>query len=160
MSSGTFKRVRDLPSVEKVVVQLESRYPRRLLVAETRRVLAEMRAEILSGREPDGCVEEKVAANLDRLAAPSLRPVINATGVVLHTNLGRAPWPDLPRPPVIPISNTISNGRRGKRDVHSGGADRTAHGAPGIVVNNNAAAIYLALNELAAGDEVVVPAAN
>jgi L-seryl-tRNA(Ser) seleniumtransferase len=83
--------------------------------------------------------------------------VINATGVVLHTNLGRAPL--APFEPLFGYSNLeydLVAGRRGKRDVHAGELIERLTGAPGIAVNNNAAAIYLALNELAAGFEVVV----
>jgi L-seryl-tRNA(Ser) seleniumtransferase len=83
--------------------------------------------------------------------------VINATGVVLHTNLGRAPL--APFEPLTGYSNLeydLAAGRRGKRDVHAAELIERLTGAPGIAVNNNAAAIFLALNELAAGFEVVV----
>jgi L-seryl-tRNA(Ser) seleniumtransferase len=99
----------------------------------------------------------RVERNLARLEAPSLRRVINATGVVLHTNLGRAPL--APFEPLTGYSNLeydLAAGRRGKRDVHTAELIERLTGAPGIAVNNNAAAIFLALNELAAGFEVVV----
>jgi L-seryl-tRNA(Ser) seleniumtransferase len=102
-------------------------------------------------------IEKRVERNLARLEAPSLRRVINATGVVLHTNLGRAPL--APFEPLAGYSNLeydLATGRRGKRDVHAAELIERLTGAPGIAVNNNAAAIYLALNELAAGFEVVV----
>ncbi len=149
--------LRDLPSVEAVVVKLESRYPRNLIVSETRRILSGLRSQIRHGQEPVTPVEELVAASLDRLAAPSLRPVINATGVVLHTNLGRAPLvPFTPFPGYSNLEYDIARGARGKRDVHVSELIERLTGRPGIVVNNNAAAIFLTLNELAAGHEVVV----
>ncbi len=83
--------------------------------------------------------------------------MINATGVVLHTNLGRAPIPAFE--PLLGYSNLeydLAQGVRGKRDVHAAELLQRLVGAPGIAVNNNAAAVYLALNELAAGFEVVV----
>ena len=95
--------------------------------------------------------------NLAALEAPSLRRVINATGVILHTNLGRAPL--APFQPLFGYSNLeydLAAGRRGKRDVHVADLIERLTGAPGIAVNNNAAAIFLALNELAAGFEVIV----
>src|SRR4029078_4887665 len=83
--------------------------------------------------------------------------VINATGVILHTNLGRAP---LGATDIIPgfsnLEYDLSAGERGKRDVHTGRLLERLLGRPAIVVNNNAAAVYLALHELAAGYEVVV----
>lgn len=94
---------------------------------------------------------------MSEFAQPSLRPVINATGVVLHTNLGRAPLGE--QPPIAGYSNLeydLDSGKRGKRDVHVGRLLQHLFGCAGIAVNNNAAAIYLALNELAAGYEVVV----
>jgi L-seryl-tRNA(Ser) seleniumtransferase len=86
-----------------------------------------------------------------------LQRVINATGVVLHTNLGRAPLG--PVQPVAGYSNLefdLATGRRGKRDVHLGRALDQLLGSPAIAVNNNAAAIFLALNEIASGGEVIV----
>ena len=102
-------------------------------------------------------LEARVRGALEELARPSLRPVINATGVILHTNLGRAPLG------AQELTGGYSNleydlaaGRRGKRDVHAGRLLESLLGAPAIVVNNNAAAVYLALHEMAAGYEVIV----
>jgi L-seryl-tRNA(Ser) seleniumtransferase len=149
--------LRDLPSVEAVVVKLESRYPRNLIVSETRRILSRLRSQIREGQQPDKPVEDLVAASLERLSAPSLRSVINATGVVLHTNLGRAPLPAFtPIPGYSNLEYNLERGARGKRDVHVAELIERLTGRPGIVVNNNAAAIFLTLNELAAGHEVVV----
>lgn len=155
------EQLRELPAVDQVLSwlkHLEGRFPRRLMVEEIRRVLEKAREEILAGREANATpIEKRVERNLARLETPSLRRVINATGVVLHTNLGRAPL--TPFEPLFGYSNLeydLSAGRRGKRDVHASELIERLTGAPGIAVNNNAAAIYLALNELAAGFEVVV----
>ncbi|MGA2877515.1 MAG: L-seryl-tRNA(Sec) selenium transferase [Bryobacteraceae bacterium] len=155
------EQLRDLPSVDQVLgalSHLEGRFPRRLLVEEVRRVLEATRREIRAGRDGGSVsIETRVERNLAKLETPSLRRVINATGVVLHTNLGRAPL--APFEPLFGYSNLeydLVAGRRGKRDVHAGELIERLTGAPGIAVNNNAAAIYLALNELAAGFEVVV----
>ena len=102
-------------------------------------------------------IEVQVERALDELVRPSLRRVINATGVVLHTNLGRAPLG--PQQAIAGYSNLeydLGAGKRGKRDVHAGVLLERLLGRPAIAVNNNAAAIYLALNELAAGYEVIV----
>ncbi len=153
--------MRELPAVDQVLsrlAHLETRFPRRLIVEEVRRVLSAVRDEIRSGRHKDESpVEAIVERNLAKLEAPSLRRVINATGVVLHTNLGRAPLPHFE--PLLGYSNLeydLARGARGKRDVHTSDLLERLIGAPGIAVNNNAAAIYLALNELAGGFEVVV----
>jgi L-seryl-tRNA(Ser) seleniumtransferase len=155
------EQLRDLPAVDHVLVNLtslEGRFPRRLIVDEVRRVLETIRAEIRGGKHSNSVpIETRVEENLARLEAPSLRRVINATGVVLHTNLGRAPLPEFQ--PLIGYSNLeydLTQGARGKRDVHTADLLERLVGAPGIAVNNNAAAIYLALNELAAGFEVIV----
>jgi L-seryl-tRNA(Ser) seleniumtransferase len=152
---------RDIPAVDQVLAalaHLEKRFPRKLIVDEIRRVLAAKREEIRGGgRFGSIAVEARVEQNLARLEAPSLRRVINATGVVLHTNLGRAPLPRFE--PLFGYSNLeydLERGARGKRDTHAAELLERLSGAPGIAVNNNAAAIYLALNELAAGFEVVV----
>ncbi|HMD49344.1 MAG TPA: L-seryl-tRNA(Sec) selenium transferase [Bryobacteraceae bacterium] len=154
-------QLRDLPSVDHVIAELahlEQRLPRKVIVGEVRRVLDAVREEIRSGRDGNAePIAARVERSLARLEAPSLRRVINATGVVLHTNLGRAPL--APFEPLSGYSNLeydLAHGARGKRDVHVSGLLERLVGAPGIAVNNNAAAIYLALNELADGFEVIV----
>jgi L-seryl-tRNA(Ser) seleniumtransferase len=154
-------QLRDLPAVDQVLValdHLEGRFPRRLIVEEVRRVLEKAREEIRAGSYANSVpIAKRVERNLAKLETPSLRRVINATGVVLHTNLGRAPLASFE--PLVGYSNLeydLVAGRRGKRDVHASELIERLTGAPGIAVNNNAAAIYLALNELAAGFEVVV----
>jgi L-seryl-tRNA(Ser) seleniumtransferase len=155
--------LRELPAVHEVLDRLAvapARFPRTVVVAEIRRVLEEMRAEIVAGRDcgaVGGTVEARVQRALAALETPSLRHVINATGVVLHTNLGRAP---LGAMTVLPgycnLEYDLAAGRRGQRDVHAAALLERLLGAPAIAVNNNAAAVFLTLNELAAGGEVVV----
>lgn len=148
--------LRQLPSVDEIARRIEG-YPHRLVVLEARRVIDGMRQRLLEGRDvpPDA-----MAALRHALAAwtePSLRPVINATGVILHTNLGRAPLAAFT--PYAGYSNLeydLATGRRGKRDVHLGALLERLLGKPAIAVNNNAAAVYLVLQELAAGAEVIV----
>jgi L-seryl-tRNA(Ser) seleniumtransferase len=154
-------QLRELPAVDQVLGALgylEGRFPRALIVEEVRRVIEKTREDIRAGRHANSVsIEKRVERNLARLETPSLRRVINATGVILHTNLGRAPL--APFEPLTGYSNLeydLAAGRRGKRDVHASELIERLTGAPGIAVNNNAAAIYLALNELAAGFEVVV----
>lgn len=136
---------------------LEGRFPRKLIVDEIRRALEDMRAQIRAGHVGGLSTEERVERSLAALEAPSLRRVINATGVVLHTNLGRAPLPAFE--PLFGYSNLeydLARGARGKRDVHVAHLLERLIRAPGIAVNNNAATVFLALHELAAGFEVVV----
>src|SRR5437588_3343310 len=165
LPTGAYRLMRDLPAVHEVLERLPpdlSRFPRAVVVAEIRRALEQLRAEIAAGRTNaapgnGAAVESRVERALLALETPSLRPVINATGVVLHTNLGRAP---LGAMAVLPgysnLEYDLPGGRRGKRDVHAAGLLERLIGAAGIVVNNNAAAIFLALNELAAEGEVIV----
>ncbi|MGD0200019.1 MAG: L-seryl-tRNA(Sec) selenium transferase [Bryobacteraceae bacterium] len=154
------EHLRELPAVDEVLARLEHlrpRFPRRLLVEEIRAVLEEARAAIRGGAAAPGAPEALVQARLERLATPAQRRVINATGVVLHTNLGRAPLGRFE--PIRGYSNLeydLETGRRGKRDAHIAGLLERLLGRPGLAVNNNAAAVYLALHELAAGCEVIV----
>jgi L-seryl-tRNA(Ser) seleniumtransferase len=152
--------LRALPSVDEVLSRLERlrvRFPHRILVAGIRRVLEEARAGIRAGGAPPLDIEARVERALERLAAPSLRRVINATGVVLHTNLGRAPLAPFPTPlGYTNLEYDLGAGKRGRRDVHIAALLEALLGSPAIAVNNNAAAIFLALRELAAGYEVVV----
>lgn len=155
------EKLRELPSVHEVLKRLEgvlARYPRALVVEEVRRTLDARRAGIRAGNGDAKLeVEVQVERALEELARPSLRRVINATGVVLHTNLGRAPLgPQQVIPGYSNLEYDLRAGKRGKRDVHAGVLLERLLGHAAIAVNNNAAAIYLALNELAAGYEVIV----
>ena len=152
--------LRDLPPVNEVLANLApeaGRFPRALIVSEIRRAIEETRADMIAGREGGPPVALRVRAALDAITHPTLRRVINATGVVIHTNLGRAPLASFPV--LAGYSNLeydLATGKRGKRDDHAGRLLERLLNAPAIVVNNNAAALLLALNELAAGGEVVV----
>jgi len=154
------EKLRALPAVHDVLTQFSlthGHFPHALLVSEIRHALGEMRAEILAGSVPGWPVEIRVQRRLAAIERPSLRRVINATGVVLHTNLGRAPLgPMEPLPGYSNLEYDLTSGRRGKRDSHVAGLLERLLGAPAIAVNNNAAAIFLALQELAADGEVVV----
>ena len=147
---------RALPSVDEIAVALQGRFPHGLIVNEARRILGECRERIRRS-EPAGDAVALIAAELESLRVPSLRRVINATGVVLHTNLGRAPAAT--REALGGYSNLeydLSTGKRGKRDLHASTLLERLLGCPAIVVNNNAAATYLVLNELALNQEVIV----
>lgn len=156
--------LRSLPAVHEVadaLGDLEGRFPRPLMVREIRAVLASERTALSEGRLAQARTPAQIAGwvllRLQKLEEPSLRRVINATGVVLHTNLGRAP---LGSPGFAAhyanLEYDIETGRRGKRDTHVDGLIESLLGVPGIAVNNNAAAVYLVLNELAFGGEVIV----
>jgi L-seryl-tRNA(Ser) seleniumtransferase len=143
-----------------------SRIPHHIAVAAAREELGRARAAIRAGAPaPDPA--ELAAAAAERaalLAAPSLRPVINATGVVLHTNLGRAPLPAAAVERVAAVAAGYSNleydlegGRRGSRAAHLDSLLRELGGAEAaLAVNNNAAAVMLALAALAGDGEVLV----
>jgi len=148
--------LRQLPSVDELASRIDGQFPRKLVIAEARRAIGEARQSILNGAGSQN-IEETVRARLKALERPSLRRVINATGVVLHTNLGRAPLAPFPLPTGYSnLEYDLAEGRRGRRDVHVSDLLEALIGAPGIVVNNNAAAVWLVLNELAAGGEVVI----
>jgi L-seryl-tRNA(Ser) seleniumtransferase len=200
---------RGLPSVDEVlrmggVENLNARYGIAPVTDATRVVVAHLRNEIGSGLLDEAALRlalegivGAIEGQLRQALGHSLRPVINATGVILHTNLGRAPLAESAlahiQETVVRFSNLefdIEAGERGKRDVHvdrlfrsllseshvraaasavqpepglserSEPKGRTSAGGPGavstIVVNNNAAAVLLALNTFAEGGEVIV----
>ena len=171
-----------LPSVDELLHSPElspllAREGQPALTEATRAVLAQLREEISAGRLVDPESVQLALSNLPdavarqlRLAMDfSLKPVINATGVILHTNLGRAPLADAALRRISQVAGRYSNlefdiaaGERGKRDIH---VERlfsrllNQEGVGGIrtvVVNNCAAAVMLALNTLAEGGEVIV----
>jgi L-seryl-tRNA(Ser) seleniumtransferase len=152
-------RLRDLPSVDELARAVDDP----LAVDAARAVIERARVEIRAGGEP-GDLAEAVRAELSAARRPSLRRVLNATGVVVHTNLGRAPLPEAALARVREVGGGYSNleydleaGRRGSRQVHAAEILRRLTGAEAaLVVNNNAAAVMLALAALAEGREVLV----
>jgi L-seryl-tRNA(Ser) seleniumtransferase len=137
--------------------------PRSLTLAAARSALEHARAAIREGRDP-GDVVELTLAELAQAQKPSLRRVLNATGVIVHTNLGRAPLADAALQRVHEIGGGYSNleydldaGARGSRQEHVAGLLARLTGAEAaLVVNNNAAAVLLALAALAEGRDVLV----
>jgi L-seryl-tRNA(Ser) seleniumtransferase len=160
--------LRELPSVDelagrKELEELVERHGRPLVVASARAALARAREDVKAGF-PAGDLVERTTEELAARLRPSLRRVLNATGVVVHTNLGRAPLADAALERVRETGAGYSNleydveaGTRGSRQDHAGAVLRELTGAEGaLVVNNNAAAVLLALAALAEGREVVV----
>jgi L-seryl-tRNA(Ser) seleniumtransferase len=152
--------LRDLPSVNDVIERLApavKKLPHALVVAEVRKALDTAREVLKAGAVPRASIEAAVEASLARLTTPSHVHVINATGVVLHTNLGRAPLtPFQAVPGYSNLEYDLATGQRGKRDVHVGALLEAILGRPAIAVNNGAAALFLVLNELATGGEAVI----
>jgi L-seryl-tRNA(Ser) seleniumtransferase len=160
------QRLRALPSVERLASSLDG-VPRAAAIAAAREELDELRERIREGDpvEPDPTVLREVVAERARgLSRGSLRPVINATGVILHTNLGRAPLAPAAAEAAARIGASYSNleldleeGGRGSRQVHVDALLRGLAGAEAaMATNNNAAAVLLALAALAGGHEVVI----
>jgi L-seryl-tRNA(Ser) seleniumtransferase len=160
------EELRRLPSVERLAASID-RGPRHLLVAAARQELDALRIRILSGEDVSPNpqrLREAVARRAACLAEGSLRRVINATGVILHTNLGRAPLAPEAAAAASWIASGYSNleyileeGRRGSRQAHLEPLLRELSGAEAaLAVNNNAAAVLLAFAALAAGREVIV----
>jgi L-seryl-tRNA(Ser) seleniumtransferase len=168
--------LRRLPQVDELLrhpqlVPAVAALPHALAAAVVRRVLADQRqiinatpAESLpEALDEVGLVREILQA-LAAAAKPSLRRVINATGVIIHTNLGRSPLGDACLAQLLEVAtcyNTLeydlAQGKRGSRQDHLVGVLKELTGAEGVlVVNNNAAAVLLALNTLASGKEVII----
>ena len=161
-----------LPSVDELlkgagVVSLLSGHPRAVVVQAIREVLSEAREKIIAARTADTSAEALSAAisrRIQKLSAFSLLPVINATGIVLHTNLGRAVLSEKALNNVIAVSKGYSTleydleaGKRGKRHTHTKRVLKQLTGAEdALIVNNNAAAVFLSLNTIARDREVIV----
>jgi L-seryl-tRNA(Ser) seleniumtransferase len=176
-NSGLFRL---LPSVDEllrteVTQSLARRFGHAATVEATRKFIDDLRGRISADGLDEATINaavntasQAIEERLQSFLSYSLRPVINATGVILHTNLGRAPLGEAALQHVVEVARGYSNlefdlttGERGKRDVHvsrlfaellkTGGRQVST-----IVVNNNAAAVLLALNALAEGGEVIV----
>ena len=165
-----------IPAIERlrqrpVVQRLEARYGREATVralrdeaAALRRRLATGTTTVRDGADATARIEEHLGRRLDAALSPSLQPVINATGVIVHTNLGRAPLSRAAIARIAAVADGYTNleydlpaGRRGSRAVHASTLITRLTGAEAaVVVNNNAAAVLLTLAALAAGREVVI----
>jgi L-seryl-tRNA(Ser) seleniumtransferase len=167
--------LRRIPSVDELLAQprlkmLAARVDRGLLLEVTRAALADLRARVANERNvavlalSPGSLEDHIASEVERILTRSLQPVINATGVILHTNLGRATLPEAVveefRRTATQYSNLeydLAAGARGKRDVHTAHLlERLTGAESAIVVNNCAAAVLVVLAALAKGGEVIV----
>lgn len=175
VSAEQAELLRQIPSVDELLAQprlaaLSKRADRNLVVEVARAVLADLRARIAGDSNwtalglSAASVEELISTEVERILSRSLQPVINATGVILHTNLGRAPLPETVvdefRRSATHYSNLeydLEGGARGKRDVHTADLLTRLTGAEAaIVVNNCAAAVLVTLAALARGGEVIV----
>lgn len=168
------QQLKMIPKVDKIleweaVRELLARHPRALLLKALRCVLDGLRGAALAGRLDEGAFSQpNICAELSRalssLCKPSLKRVINGSGVVIHTNLGRSILPEAARGELDTIAFSYSNlefdletGVRGSRYSHVEALICELTGAEAaIVVNNNAAAVLLALSALASGREAVV----
>ncbi len=170
--------LRKIPSVDEVlssseIADLLKAYPRTIVVEAVRKGLERLRSEILHQGEVSDL--EDTSFSFDRLTPlfqreiefqvqPQLRRVINATGVVIHTNLGRSPLPSSALHHMMEVAGNYSNleydldlGERGSRYTHVEGIlCRLSSAESAMVVNNNAGAVLLALNALAEGKETIV----
>ncbi len=164
--------LRSLPSVDEILKTLERSsfikgVPHLYLLKATREVLETKRKAIKKGETGNisrDRILEEIKCKIKELTSNSLKPLINATGVVIHTNLGRAPLPESVLDNLLRVARGYSNlefnlktGRRGKRYDHIRGLLQDITGAEdALVVNNNAAAVLLCLSALARGREVIV----
>ena len=162
--------LKTIPKTDRILERLPKSIPHTLKVTVCRQVLEGLRRQILNGD-----ISSKEALGLERVAGlvngalekrlrPSLRPLINATGVVVHTNLGRSLLPEDVFKQIFAVAVNYSNleydleaGRRGSRYSHVEPILCELTGAESaLVVNNNAAAVLLTLETLARGREVIV----
>ena len=164
--------LRDLPSVDRILKSETIREkletcPKSFVLKAARMAIDQFRCGIIEGDSPCPDTDEIVSTVMEILQGISgynLKPVINATGVVIHTNLGRAPLPKAVLENVSRIAEGYSNleydlgqGRRGKRYAHIKELINDITGAEDcLVVNNNAAAVMLCLSAVSGGKEVIV----
>jgi L-seryl-tRNA(Ser) seleniumtransferase len=174
MLNGASSARRAIPALDRLlrlpaIDALVARYGRASVTDTARALLTELRGALASQAPAAASFDEErfvgdCAARLARDAEPSLKPVINLTGTVLHTNLGRAVMPDAAARAVaqamthpVNLEFDLEGGERGERDSHvERRLTRLTGAEAALVVNNNAAAVYLALNTLALRREVPV----
>jgi L-seryl-tRNA(Ser) seleniumtransferase len=175
LSADQAELLRQIPSVDELLAQprlvsLAKRIERDLLLEVTRATLSDLRAKITDGPQivrlslDHASLEAHITNFVEQILARSLQPVINATGVILHTNLGRAPLTEATVEEFRRTATQYTNleydleaGARGKRDVHTAQLlERLTGAESAIVVNNCAAAVLLVLAALAKDGEVIV----
>jgi len=165
-------RLSQLPQVDELLKSAHGRkwletYHRKIVIRSVREAIDARRREILAGGDPDVSIDAVAGAAEDairRYSAYRLRPLINATGVVIHTNLGRSVLSRSAVENMAAVAGAYTNleydiaaGRRGKRYSHTKDIIRELTGAEdAVVVNNNAAAVLICLDTFARGGEVVV----
>ncbi|HYP23107.1 MAG TPA: L-seryl-tRNA(Sec) selenium transferase, partial [Actinomycetota bacterium] len=165
MSGELNERMRRLPSVDRVMGALSGVSPR-VAAAAARRALDDARARVAAGGDAPGVEEvaDMARASIERSRLRGLVPVVNATGVLIHTNLGRAPLGPEQLDAVVEVSRGYSSleydvveGRRGTRYGHARASIAELTGAEdALVVNNCAAAVLLVLSTFCAGREVLI----
>jgi L-seryl-tRNA(Ser) seleniumtransferase len=175
MSEDKINMFRMIPAVDRLLENLMKNdktpsYPRGLILTAINEILDEIRLKIEGDSVKDltelgiDSISGRIVKRLEAMARPSLRHVINATGIVIHTNLGRSVLPGRVLERITSIGGGYSNleydleeGKRGSRHSHVEGILKELTGAEAaMVVNNNAAAVLIALETLARGSEVVV----
>lgn len=162
---------RNIPSVDVLLQDaaftgLLADYGHDAVRTTIRLTLNELRQSVAAGDKPDlspNAIADNTALQLAQLLAPTLKSVFNLTGTILHTNLGRALLPDAAVQAMIAAAGAVNleydldSGQRGQRDHHiEGWIERLTGAEAAIAVNNNAAAVMIALNTLALGKEVIV----
>ncbi|MCK4910475.1 MAG: L-seryl-tRNA(Sec) selenium transferase [Thermodesulfovibrionales bacterium] len=166
------KKLQNLPAVDEILKDKAGKrwislYPRRFVLDGIREVMDSRRKAIVAGDEMDTTLvsmKDEMEEAIQKLSAFSLVPVINATGIVIHTNLGRSPLSQRVVENIASVARGYStleydpaSGKRGSRNAHVKRLVRTVTGAEdAIAVNNNAAAVMLCLKALAEGREVIV----
>ncbi|MEE8392565.1 MAG: L-seryl-tRNA(Sec) selenium transferase [Anaerolineae bacterium] len=171
MTDNQVSKLRQIPSIDRLlgegtIQELIATYGRRQTVDTLRQTLDAVRDEVRSGADvPDvATIVMQADAHLQQQLAPTLCRVINATGVIIHTNLGRAPLSAAAQAAMETISRGYSTleydlqtGKRGHRTVHAEQLLCELTGAEAaLVVNNNAGAVLLALTGLAQGQSVII----
>ena len=168
----TQERLRRIPKVDALlqtadIGALTTQYPRELVVDAIRVVLQRLRAEMLRQETPesgDAAIAEQTRREIERRQGRHLKRVINGTGIIVHTNLGRSNLSQAAIDAVVEAAEAYSNleydldkGRRGSRYSHVEGILQELLGCEAaLVVNNNAAAVLLVLTALAQGKEAII----
>jgi L-seryl-tRNA(Ser) seleniumtransferase len=166
------EKLRELPSVDEILKSEQGKTwlagnPRPYVLEAIRRAIEARRKALIEGAKADlsvAAMAPEIECTLAGLSAMSLKPVINATGIVLHTNLGRSALPLSALQNILRVASgystleyDVAKGTRGKRYAHIQRLLREVTGAEdGIVVNNNASAVLLCLSAMAKGKEVIV----